>query len=354
MAQLILLSGDSSHPATDLATEGATIGRAPDNTLALDDKTVSRYHAEIRATDEGRWMVRDLASVNGILINGDLVSEQVLEDGDVLTVGETNLRFRDAGGPAPASARAGKGEPRASDRVDIGFKEGQQGLGAMAWTGVPDLEIAWPLGKGPGIGDPPLREAKVLHRSVRRAPLVPARSEMRQWDRPRLIRHIEIYQQLHAALHSASDVGVLWSDLLSIVRRLTEQPWAGALSPASKGKTLSLQLSGEGGHAAEFPVMLLEAALRSEEALHWHGEEGDPMAAAIAVPWRAKEGIGGVLFGPAMAQSAAEFAPTLELLAGVALELGHWWPTVSARWSGEAPPAPRPPVRPQVKLPPPL
>ncbi|MBN1476323.1 FHA domain-containing protein [Candidatus Sumerlaeota bacterium] len=354
MAQLILLGSESSHPATDLAREGATIGRAPDNTLPLNDKTVSRYHAEIRATDEGRWMVRDLASVNGTLINGDLVSEQVLEDGDVLTIGETNLRFRDSGGAVPPAPKAGKEEPAASDQVDIGFREGQQGLGAMAWTAVPDLEIEWPVGEGPGIGDPPLRDATVLHRPVRREPLVPARSEMRQWDRPRLIRHIEIYQQLHAALLSASDAGVLWTDILSIVRRLTEQPWAGALIPAPKGKTLSLQLSGEGGHSAEFSVVLLEVVLRSGEALHWHGEKGDPLAAAIAVPWRAKDGPGGVLFGPTMAQSAAEFAPTLELLAGVALELGHWWPTVTARWSGQAPPAPRPPVRPQVKLPPPL
>jgi FHA domain len=355
MAQLILLSGEDSQSATDLGAAGATIGRAPDNTLPLDDKTVSRYHAEIRANDDGQWMARDLASVNGILINGDLVSAQVLEDGDVLTIGETTLRFCEAGGAAPAAPKTGEEASEADDRVDIGFADGQSGLGAMAWTAVPDLEIRWPVGEGPGISDPPLCGAAILHRPVRREPLVPARSEMRQWDRPRLIRHIEIYQQLHAALLTASDAGVLWTDLLSVVRRLTEQPWAGALIPAPDGKPHPLQLSGDGGDGAEFPVVLLEVALRSSEAIHWHSdEEGEPLAAAIAVPWRAKDGPGGVLFGPAMAQSAAEFAPTLELLAGVALELGHWWPTVSARWSGKAPPAPRPSVRPQEKLPPPL
>lgn len=71
-----------------------TIGRAPDNTVALvGDEFASAHHARIEAGRDGIWIV-DLNSTNGTLVNGSrLDGRRKLRGGDVVQVGETELRF---------------------------------------------------------------------------------------------------------------------------------------------------------------------------------------------------------------------------------------------------------------------
>jgi hypothetical protein len=68
------------------------IGRAPDCDLVLSDQAVSRRHAELRLID-GRWLISDLASLNGTHVNGWAVLEAHVVDGDELVLGRTRLRF---------------------------------------------------------------------------------------------------------------------------------------------------------------------------------------------------------------------------------------------------------------------
>ncbi|MDI6822661.1 MAG: DUF3662 and FHA domain-containing protein [Actinomycetota bacterium] len=70
-----------------------TLGRLPTNDIVLPDPNVSRIHAEIRLEERG-LVIRDLKSTNGTLVNGKRIEEQLLRDGDLITLGTTELEFR--------------------------------------------------------------------------------------------------------------------------------------------------------------------------------------------------------------------------------------------------------------------
>ena len=71
------------------------IGRLPDCIIVLTDPQVSRHHAEIRRTERG-ILVADLDSMNGTIVNGVRVREWLLNDGDVITVGATSIRYEES------------------------------------------------------------------------------------------------------------------------------------------------------------------------------------------------------------------------------------------------------------------
>jgi hypothetical protein len=74
--------------------EGAVvqIGRAPGCDVVLDDRNVSRRHAEIRRRGPVVVLI-DLDSTNGTIVNGRRVREHPLADGDRITLGNSRLTF---------------------------------------------------------------------------------------------------------------------------------------------------------------------------------------------------------------------------------------------------------------------
>ena len=76
-----------------LGSEPLAIGRDPQNDITLDDRRVSRKHAEIRLR-LGRYTLYDLQSTNGTYVNGRRVAEVVLADGDRLSIGGVELQYR--------------------------------------------------------------------------------------------------------------------------------------------------------------------------------------------------------------------------------------------------------------------
>jgi hypothetical protein len=62
------------------------IGRLADNDIVLNDKRVSRHHAEV-VQQSGRWMVRDTGSTNGTALNGKMIKEAALKPGDKVSLG---------------------------------------------------------------------------------------------------------------------------------------------------------------------------------------------------------------------------------------------------------------------------
>jgi adenylate cyclase len=78
-----------------------TIGRAPDNSVVLDDPRASRYHAHIKSGEDGTFTLVDGAMVNGelrrsankVFVNGGSHYEYQLKNGDRITIGASTLRF---------------------------------------------------------------------------------------------------------------------------------------------------------------------------------------------------------------------------------------------------------------------
>ena len=79
--------------STALTKPSVTIGRLPECDVVVDDAGASRQHARIRRT-EGGFVLTDLGSTNGTMVNGEPIQEHVLEHGDRITIGETELEFR--------------------------------------------------------------------------------------------------------------------------------------------------------------------------------------------------------------------------------------------------------------------
>ncbi len=73
------------------------LGRSQSANVVLENKAVSRRHA-IVARRGTKTVILDDRSANGVLVNGTRVAEAVLEDGDVVQLGEVVMRFLDVPG----------------------------------------------------------------------------------------------------------------------------------------------------------------------------------------------------------------------------------------------------------------
>jgi pSer/pThr/pTyr-binding forkhead associated (FHA) protein len=76
-----------------LGDRPVTIGRQGDCTIPLNDQNVSRRHAQI-VPGRGAYLVADLGSTNGTMVNGKLAKEHRLKDGDTIGFGSSDLQFR--------------------------------------------------------------------------------------------------------------------------------------------------------------------------------------------------------------------------------------------------------------------
>jgi type II secretory pathway predicted ATPase ExeA len=69
-----------------------TIGRQPGNSLVLAELEISRRHALINRVGD-RYIIEDLHSINGILVNGRRCDTAVLNSGDIVRIGLVDLVF---------------------------------------------------------------------------------------------------------------------------------------------------------------------------------------------------------------------------------------------------------------------
>ena len=69
-----------------------TVGRTPDNDIVLDNRGVSRRHAQIEFGDN-QAVIIDNESLNGTFVNASRISEEVLKDGDSITIGKYTMIY---------------------------------------------------------------------------------------------------------------------------------------------------------------------------------------------------------------------------------------------------------------------
>jgi 2-phospho-L-lactate guanylyltransferase (CobY/MobA/RfbA family) len=70
-----------------------TLGRSLDADVRFVERSVSRRHAELRRTADG-WLLIDRGSTNGTWVNGGRVVRALLDDGDVIQLGDARVVFR--------------------------------------------------------------------------------------------------------------------------------------------------------------------------------------------------------------------------------------------------------------------
>jgi len=71
-----------------------SLGRHPENTVEIPDRSVSKFHAQIQRTASGTFLLKDLGSRNGTWIGGQRTDSHPLRDGDDVVLGTVRFRFR--------------------------------------------------------------------------------------------------------------------------------------------------------------------------------------------------------------------------------------------------------------------
>ena len=86
MPKLLLMDATGQVRQIPLATPTTSLGRSPDSDVVLDSKRASREHALIEM-DGPRAVIVDLHSLNGTLVNGELIDRHPLAHGDSIEIG---------------------------------------------------------------------------------------------------------------------------------------------------------------------------------------------------------------------------------------------------------------------------
>ena len=92
MPRLIILPKGQSVRQINIKGSPTTIGRQEGNSLVLNSDRVSRTHAAID-WDGDHYSVIDNGSLNGTFVNGKRVRRQILRNGDMLSIGDCEMRF---------------------------------------------------------------------------------------------------------------------------------------------------------------------------------------------------------------------------------------------------------------------
>ncbi len=106
MPKIIVSLPDGSAVTHELVDATISVGRLADNALQIEDASVSSHHAELTLGEGGDYVVTDIGSTNGTLLNGKEMAEgegKRLQAGDKVTFGNVETSYESEN---PAEARA--------------------------------------------------------------------------------------------------------------------------------------------------------------------------------------------------------------------------------------------------------
>ena len=89
---MVLESMDGHGVRHRISSATTTVGRSSGNDIAIHSASVSRYHARI-VLESGAAFLIDLQSTNGCSVNGQRVSRQTINEGDVIGIGSAKFRL---------------------------------------------------------------------------------------------------------------------------------------------------------------------------------------------------------------------------------------------------------------------
>src|SRR5712692_8222100 len=92
MAKLVVLSAGMTGRTHELKVDKTTIGRVEDNTFQIAEPSISSHHCEVLRRGS-EIVIRDLGSTNGTFISGEQITEKVLKPGEVLRLGQIEMRL---------------------------------------------------------------------------------------------------------------------------------------------------------------------------------------------------------------------------------------------------------------------
>jgi type II secretory pathway predicted ATPase ExeA len=94
LARVMVAVNGQTTDERELGPGRFIIGRTPDNDLQIDSKYISRHHCQIITTPHAS-VIEDLNSTNGIYVRGKRVRRIVLNDGDVIQIGQHEIMYFD-------------------------------------------------------------------------------------------------------------------------------------------------------------------------------------------------------------------------------------------------------------------
>ena len=89
---LTILSGDQKGTEFRLKMGVTNIGSGSENDILMDDPSIAEKHAQITFGPDG-FTIYDYNTPGGILINGQRISEHLVQSGDKIQIGDLELRF---------------------------------------------------------------------------------------------------------------------------------------------------------------------------------------------------------------------------------------------------------------------
>ncbi|KFE62366.1 sigma 54-interacting transcriptional regulator [Hyalangium minutum] len=90
--RLTVVEGTMVGATWESSADRGSVGSHPRNDFVLDEPTISRFHCELQAGPEG-VTVRDMSSLNGVIVDGVRVKEAILRGGSLLHLGALVVRF---------------------------------------------------------------------------------------------------------------------------------------------------------------------------------------------------------------------------------------------------------------------